>query len=341
MSKLSLALKYRPKNFNEVVGQDNQIQILQYQIKTDTTKNAYLFVGPAGTGKTTCARIFANELNEGKGSPIEVDAARNNGVDDVRNIIDNSSFRSIDSKYKVYIIDECHMFSIGAWNAMLKLLEESPELTVFILCTTDPRKIPATILSRVQRYDFRKILYKVVVDRLKYIIANEDTDDKDNKIIVSEEAIEYIARLAEGGMRDAISMLDKCLSLDINLDIKKVVKALGISNYDNMFDLLGALNRKDKKALIEIIEDLDNIGIDLKQFVKQFYIFLIDMNKYYELEDFIWVKIPPTFKEDIEGFEANFCIELMEEFMQFYNQIKWEDNIKQLLIGKGLLLCKS
>ena len=340
MSKLTLALKYRPKNFNDVVGQDNQIKILQYQVETDSTKNAYLFVGPAGTGKTTCARIFANELNKGKGNPIEVDAARNNGVDDVRNIIDNSSFRSIDSKYKVYIIDECHMFSIGAWNAMLKLLEESPELTVFILCTTDPRKIPATILSRVQRYDFRKILYETIVDRLKYIIINEDTDDKDNKIVVSEEVIEYIAKLAEGGMRDAISMLDKCLSLNNNLNMKKVIKALGISNYDNMFDLLYALNKKDKKSLIKLIEDLDNIGIDLKQFIKQFYIFLIDINKYYELKDFTYIKIPSTFKEDIEEFEANFCMKLMEEFMKFYNQIKWEDSVKQLLIGKGLLLCQ-
>ena len=174
MSKVTLAVKYRPKTFDDVVEQSTIREILQEQLRTKTHKNCYLFTGGAGTGKTTCARIFADCINEHKGNPIEVDAASNNGVENVRDIIENARYKSIDSEYKCYIIDECHMLSTGAWNAMLKLIEEPPALTIFIFCTTDPQKIPATILSRVQRYDFKRITMSSVVRRLMYIIESEN-----------------------------------------------------------------------------------------------------------------------------------------------------------------------
>ena len=170
----ALAIKYRPKTFDDVVEQGAVKKILQEQLKTKTHKNTYLFTGGAGTGKTTCARIFANEINNHEGNPIEIDAASNNGVENVRDIIDNAKFKALDAAYKVYIIDECHSLSIGAWNAMLKLIEEPPAQTVFIFCTTDPQKIPATIISRVQRYDFQRITYQSVVDRLKQILDWEN-----------------------------------------------------------------------------------------------------------------------------------------------------------------------
>jgi DNA polymerase-3 subunit gamma/tau len=182
----TLAVKYRPSVFAEVIGQESIKQILQDQISTKTHKNCYLFTGGAGTGKTTCARIFANEINNGKGSFIEIDAASNNGVDNVREIIDNAKYKSLDSEYKIYIIDECHMLSTGAWNAMLKILEEPPAKTVFILCTTDPQKIPNTILSRVQRYDFQRISLDGIISRLEYIINCENEQaryDKDGNFI--------------------------------------------------------------------------------------------------------------------------------------------------------------
>ena len=169
MSKEALATKYRPTTFDDVVGQDSTKIILQQQLETGEFKNAYLFVGSAGTGKTTCARIFADEINKHEGTPIELDAASNNGVDDVRNIIQQAKTKSLDSEYKVFIIDECHSLSNTAWQAFLKLIEEPPAKSIFIFCTTNPEKIPKTILSRVQRFDFKRISQDGIVDRLDYI----------------------------------------------------------------------------------------------------------------------------------------------------------------------------
>lgn len=168
-----LANKYRPKKFEDVSEQGAIKTIIENQIKSNDIRNAYLFCGGAGTGKTTCARIVAGMINEGQGNPIELDAASNNSVDDVRRIITDSKFKSMDSKYKIYIIDECHSLSNAAWQAMLKLLEEPPKSTVFIFCTTDPNRIPNTILSRVQRYNFQRISTEGIINRLIYILEQE------------------------------------------------------------------------------------------------------------------------------------------------------------------------
>lgn len=209
MNNQTSAVKYRPKSWEDLTEQEYIKTILENQIVTNSIKNAYLFTrSSTAAGKTTSARIFANKINEGKGNPIEVDAASNNGVEQIRVIIDDAKFKPLDSKYKIYILDECHMLSTGAWNAMLKLLEEPPKTTIFILCTTDPQKIPKTILSRVQRYDFNKISLDGIVERLRYIILEE------NKLIekqarkqefidiveieFEEEALQYIAKVSEG-----------------------------------------------------------------------------------------------------------------------------------------------
>lgn len=173
MAQKTLAVKYRPKTFDDVTEQGSIKIILQQQLENDEIKNAYLFCGPAGCGKTTCARIFANEINKGLGNPIEMDAASNSGVDDVRNIIQQAQTKSLDSEYKVFIIDECHSISNTGWQAFLKLIEEPPAKSIFIFCTTDPERIPKTILSRVQRYNFTKISQQGIIDRLRYILENE------------------------------------------------------------------------------------------------------------------------------------------------------------------------
>lgn len=175
MATKSLAVKYRPVTFDDVSEQNSIKIILKQQLETGETKNAYLFCGGAGTGKTTCARIFANEINEYLGNPIEMDAASNNSVDDVREIIQQAKTKSLDSEYKVFIIDECHALSNTAWQAMLKLIEEPPAKSIFIFCTTDPNRIPKTILSRVQRYDFQRISHQGIVNRLKYILDTENS----------------------------------------------------------------------------------------------------------------------------------------------------------------------
>lgn len=173
MAKESLAVKYRPKVFEDMTEQSAIKDILENQINTKTFQHGYLFTGPAGTGKTTSARIFANMINEGKGNPIEVDAASNSGVDNIRQIIEDAKRKPLDAEYKIFIVDECHSLSDSSWQALLKTLEEPPKFTIFIFCTTDPQKIPNTILSRVQRYNFQKISNEGIVKRLEDICEME------------------------------------------------------------------------------------------------------------------------------------------------------------------------
>lgn len=342
MAKQTLAVKYRPKSFDDVVEQQAIKDILTDQIKTGTFQHSYLFCGPAGCGKTTAARIFANDINGGKGNPIEVDAASNNGVDNVREIIDGARRKSLDSDYKVYIIDECHMLSTGAWNAMLKLLEEPPKTTVFIMCTTDPQKIPATILSRVQRYNFSKISLTNIVNRLKFIIEEEKNELFNNEdpavygdppdYNYDEEAIQYIAKLADGGMRDAITMMDKCLSLSTELTIESVVQALGTVDYNTHFDLLFKLETGVKDSAVKLIEEVYNSGKDLKQFIKQFQYFVLDVCKYKMFNDFKYVSIPALaeYKEKLEDEDLELALNILEWVRQLNSDIKWEANPKAI-----------
>lgn len=179
MADKTLAVKYRPTTFEDLTEQESVRVILEQQLKTKTTKNAYLFVGASGCGKTTCARIFAQEINNHIGSPIELDGASHNSVDDVREIIAQSKMQNLEmSEYRVFIIDEAHSISSQGWQAFLKVLEEPPARAIFIFCTTEPQKIPKTILGRVQRYDFQRISQKGIIDRLKYIIERENTDEQ-------------------------------------------------------------------------------------------------------------------------------------------------------------------
>ena len=253
---ISLAVKYRPTKFDDVVSQDSIKAILQQQIESKNHKNCYLFTGGAGTGKTTCARIFANALNAGKGNAIEIDAASNNGVENVRGIIEDSKHKSLDSEFKVYILDEVHMLSTGAWNAMLKLLEEPPLKTIFLMCTTDPQKIPATILSRVQRFDFHRIPTDQIVQRLDDILVME-LEESAIDCEWEMDALEYIAKIADGGMRDAITLLDKCLSYDsTELTMQTVITALGVMDYSELFSLFKDIYHAEDANIIRSIDCL-------------------------------------------------------------------------------------
>jgi DNA polymerase III subunit gamma/tau len=338
---ISLAVKYRPKIFADVTEQTAIKQILLYQLKTKTTKNCYLFTGGAGTGKTTCARILADDINGGKGLPIEIDGASNNGVENVREIIENAKFKNIDSEYKIYIIDECHMLSTGAWNAMLKLIEEPPAKTMFIFCTTDPQKIPATILSRVQRYDFQRITFEGIVTRLAEIIKAENGETGAYKYDVEKESLEYIAKLADGGMRDAITLLDKCVSFSNDLTVENVTEALGTVNFGVMIDLtLGYLNFNTARCL-EIIDDLYMDGKDLKAFIKSFISFLVDVNKYYLLKDFHYIKIPSTYVGELDAICSKFkrfqLLTMLDAMISLSNDIKWESDLKTVIESYILL----
>lgn len=318
----TLAVKYRPQKFEDLTEQKGVVAILQNQLKTKTIKNAYLFTGSAGTGKTTCARILAKLMNNGIGEPLELDAASNNSVDDVRKIIEQSGFRSFEGEYKIYIIDECHMLSTSAWNAMLKILEEPPKLTIFIFCTTDPQKIPNTILSRVQRYDFQRITAKGICARLEYILKTE-------KIKYEKEAVEYISKFVDGGMRDAISLMDKCLSYANTLTLKGVIEVVGVISYEAMFGLLFAIEVKGVKEsniALKGIRDLYEEGKDLKLFVKSFIQFILDIVKYKLTGKFDYIKIPPTLEKDLKAVKLSRfdLLDILDSALSLQGQIKWE-----------------
>ena len=353
MAQTTLAVKYRPKSFDAVVEQDAIKIILGEQIRTETFKHAYLFSGPAGCGKTTAARIFASDLNRGRGNPIEVDAASNNGVDNVRNIIDDSKRKPIDSEYKVYIIDEVHMLSTGAWNALLKLLEEPPVCTVFVMCTTDPQKIPATILSRVQRYDFSKISLSQIADRLKMIIGNENQEleefwgghakeNGEELYSFEDDAVEYIAKLADGGMRDAITMLDKCMSLSREISVLNVVKALGTVNYATHFELLYAATTKQTSIGVTVLESVYNSGKDIKQFIKQFQYFALDVCKFKLFGDFSFTNMPnlPEYEQKMGDEDYEECLKVLDWARQVNADIKWEANPKAFLETSFILFTR-
>mgnify|MGYP004640536407 CR=1 FL=1 len=333
MANLSLAVKYRPKTFDDLCEQEYVKAVLRNQIKTKSFVHAYLFTGPAGCGKTTSARIFAMNLNEGKGTPIEIDAASNTGVDNIRIIIEDSKKRALDSEYKTFIIDECHMLSNGAWNAMLKLLEEPPAKTIFIMCTTDPQKIPATILSRVQRYDFIKIPTDIIEDRLRYIIS-EESKNSDSVYNIDDDVYSYIAKLSGGGMRDAITMLDKCLALSTTLDVVAVSKVLGTVDYDVMFLLLesitGGKQRLDET--LDVIDDVFTSGADIKTFIKQFMFFVKDVLKIKVFKSFSTAVIPKTeeYETRIDDLNGSDCIKCLEFIMSVDRIIKWDSNPKDM-----------
>lgn len=327
---VSLAVKYRPKTFDEVVEQSATKVILQQQLNSGEIKNAYLFCGGAGTGKTTCARIFANEINHGVGNPIELDAASNNSVDDVREIIQQAKTSALDSEYKVFIMDEVHALSNQAWQAMLKVLEEPPVKSIFIMCTTDPQKIPKTILSRVQRYDFQRISQEAILNRLVYVLLKEFPSKLDGVVgtRVDRGALEYIAKQAQGGMRDALTMLDKCLAYSDELTIDNVTKALGIADYTVMSNLLNQYDNGSVDDMIQTINDVYMSGYDLKQFIKSFTNFVLDLNKY-KLGQKAYIECPLTdeVKFVFDNFDNN-EISLLSCLIKLQAEIKWDTNPK-------------
>lgn len=349
MASKALAIKYRPETWEDVVEQSSTKIILQQQLETGEVKHAYLFCGSAGTGKTTCARIFAKDINKGQGHPIEMDAASNSGVDDVRNIIQQAKTKSLDSEYKVFIIDECHSISNTGWQAFLKLIEEPPAKSIFIFCTTDPQKIPKTILSRVQRYDFQRISQQGIFDRLIDIIGLESIQDCGDEVFDWEdEAVEYIAKIADGGMRDAISLMDKCLAYSTDLTLENVVAALGTTDYDTMFrltDYLLQLNGEEStKLALQVIDDMYNNGKDLKQFVTQYIRFLLDICKFGLGCDWKYLQLPklPEYEKWLKDCDDNIFSavdSVLSTFINLQSDIKWSQSVKYDIEARILLEC--
>jgi DNA polymerase III subunit gamma/tau len=288
---MSLATKYRPEKLDDVVYQEVVLKILNQQIKMKSYVNVYMFSGPSGVGKTTIARILANEINEGLGSPIEIDAASNNGVDNIRNIIEHANERSFESKYKVYIIDECHMLTTQSWNALLKLVEEPPKYTIFMFCTTNLSKVPQTILNRCQLYKLTKIPTNKLIDRLKYICSQEDLSYED-------QALDFITKLSYGSLRQAICSLELCIDYG-KLNLDNVKKVLGNYTYDVHFELLNAMLDGDISKTLEIIDKLYSDGQDLKLYLDQFISFILDVLKFTIYKSYDIIEIPKSYSRDL------------------------------------------
>lgn len=286
MSYQALYRKFRPTEFEDVKGQEHIVTTLKNQIKADRIGHAYLFCGTRGTGKTTVAKIFAKAVNcehPVDGSPcgecpscraiadgssmnvIEIDAASNNGVDNIRQIREEVSYRPTEGKYKVYIIDEVHMLSTGAFNALLKTLEEPPSYVIFILATTEAHKIPITILSRCQRYDFHRISIDTIAARLSDLMLQEKVD-------VEEKAIRYVAKAGDGSMRDALSLLDQCIAFHLGetLTYENVLEVLGAVDTEVFSRLLRQIIDKNVAAAISILDELVDEGRELGQLVSDF-----------------------------------------------------------------------
>ncbi len=318
---------YRPKNFDEIYGQSHIIPILQNQIATGNVGHAYLFTGPRGTGKTSTARIFAKMLNNGSEMDIiELDAASHNKVEDIREIIDRLSLAPFEGKYKIYILDEVHMLTQAAANAFLKSLEEPPEHVIFIMATTEPHKLPATILSRTQRFDFNKITIDAIIERLKVVLAEE-------KISYEQDALDFIAQKSNGGLRDALSLLDKAISYG-ELNVENVTRALGSILSDFPPKLLLAMTSGDVIASIQILDEVQSEGVDPK-------VFLFDLIGVLRNLILAHNKIGDEVPEALATIDDKKAAYLIERISSILAQVKSSPNPEVQLLAEVVLLANS
>lgn len=361
MGYTALYRKFRPAAFEEVKGQNHVVATLRNQIKADRVGHAYLFCGTRGTGKTSIAKLFAKAVNcenPVDGSPcgecdcckhiaagssmnvVEIDAASNNGVDNIREIIEEVSYSPTEGRYRVYIIDEVHMLSTGAFNALLKTLEEPPEYVIFILATTEVHKIPITILSRCQRYDFKRIGIDVIADRLKELMEAE-------QVKVTDKAIRYIARAADGSMRDALSITDQCIAFhygeELNYDM--VLDALGAVDTQVFSDLLRAVLEQNVLGCITLLETIIIQGRELTQFVTDFTWYLRNLlliQAADNMEDVIDMSSDnlAKLKEEAKMADRETIIRYIRVFSELAGQIKYASQ-KRILTEVALIkLCK-
>ena len=360
MSYTALYRKFRPTEFGDVKGQDHIITTLQNQIKANRIGHAYLFCGTRGTGKTTVAKIFAKAVNcehPVDGSPcgecetcrsiaagtsmnvIEIDAASNNGVDNIREIREEVAYRPTEGRYKVYIIDEVHMLSIGAFNALLKTLEEPPEYVIFILATTEVHKIPITILSRCQHYDFKRISIETITDRMKELMDTEHVD-------VEDKALRYIAKAADGSMRDALSLLDQCIAFYMGqkLTYDNVLEVLGAVDTDVFSRLLRKVIGRDVAGVLDVVDDLVMQGRELTQLAADFTWYLRNLllvKTSDKIEDVLDVSTEnmAQLKEEAQMIEPDMLFRYIRIFSELSNQLKYATQKRVMLEVALIKLC--
>ena len=342
MAYQALYRKYRPTNFDEVVGQTHIIQTLKNAIIQNRIAHAYLFCGPRGTGKTSIAKIFAKTLNctNSQDAPcgvcenckmaangshpdiIEIDAASNNGVDEVRNLIDKVKYAPMQGKYKIYIIDEVHMMTSGAFNALLKTIEEPPAHVIFIFATTEPNKVLPTIISRCQRFDFNKVSMHDIKYSLSVVCKNEGIE-------IDENGLTLIAQLADGGMRDALSILDQCVAYcSSHIDVDDIRKIYGVVTSEDIGKLFYSVYKKDVDSFVKDIQKYSDMGMDIKRLTADFIHMLKDslILDYSENSTLVSDMNKDMIRKYFKSAPINFRIKCMEELMDTYNKYTYASN---------------
>ena len=335
----NLAIKYRPKTFEDVVGQNLTTQILKQSVLKRNFKNCYLFAGDSGCGKTTLARCFASAINQGLGSPIELDAASSNGVDDVRAIIEATKTRAIDCEYKVFIIDECHAITTAGWQAYLKSLEDTPPYTIYIFCTTEPNKIPITVLNRTQRHNITKIPASEIYARLITICQAEGFTNY-------EATCDLISKTSHGCMRDAIMKLDQCSNFNTDLSLANVEQILNTSYYNAMCYLTQALLQKADPEILYAMDKLYNSGVDLKGFIEVYIEFILDLAKYAIFQDLSITNIPEYLVPVVNGIistvpERLWYTRLVDTLLQIKLETRYDSFYKSTIEAFLLRFCNS
>lgn len=331
---MNLANKYRPKTWDDVTEQSTVITILKRMCEQDELPNRnFLFIGSAGCGKTSTARILANVLNNNAGEPIEIDAASHGNVESIREIIQQARAYPIGCKYKVFIIDEVHAISSAGWSALLKTLEESPAKSIFALCTTNPEKIPATIISRVQVFQLSKISLEGIYNRLKHVVECENAEGR--SITYDPAALNFIAKLANGGMRDALTLLDKALVYSTDITSENVTAALNLPNYDDYFALLSAYAKRDNKDIAAIIHYVYNSGVNFVKWFEGFHAFLMNVVKYILLKRIELTMIPTHYQDKISRYgdpHLSVCLKLANILVKLNSELKFSQYQQEIAL---------
>lgn len=333
MRNLTLANKYRPKVFSDVVEQGLVTNILENICRSDLSNRNFLLIGPAGTGKTTIARIVGNMLNGGECEPIEIDAASNSGVESMRDIVSQAHSYPIGNKYKIFIVDECHALSSAAWQSLLKVLEESPAKSIFIFCTTNPEKIPNTIISRVQTFQLSKISLEGIYNRLTYVLDSEINLGCD--ISYDKDGVLFISKLANGGMRNALTLLDKALIYTNNITSESLTEALNLPSYDDYFSLLGAIAKRDNVKITSVVHDVYNSGVNFIKWFEDFHSFVMNIVKYIFLQDINKTMIPVHYQEKISKYSiahSNICLKLANKLLSLNQELKCTNYQQEIVL---------
>lgn len=340
----SLAVRYRPTTLDSVVGQDITIRILKKALEKQSIKNALLFAGPSGTGKTTLSRCLARAINGSLAGLIEFDAASQNGIDQIRALVETASQRSLSSVYKIILLDECHVLSNASWQVLLKTLEECPEYTIFMFCTTEPNKIPATVLNRMQRFNVAKIGSNEIRARLEYICQQEGFTNY-------TDTCELISKLCDGGMRDAITKLDQCADFSTDLSLENTKAVIGEAPFERMLKLTNCLIGSNEQFTIAAIETLALEGKDLKQFIDEYLSFTLELTKYILFKNISVTNIPAYLENSTDSMASvsyttsfdgalEWFNKLTDKLLEIKSAIKYDTAVKSIIEASLLQVCR-